>query len=386
MWHTLKLLSCLAAVATASSAPASDGAIFLFDAKQDVGLQGQGSIHEDAARLLLQQRMQSTQTTPSTALVEPIVQLLDNFGGYQYNLFQEADSRNQQKLLVVVEGLVNGSSATPQENPTAHLHVSQMSSDFIDRFIAESISETDGFYSSGWKHCEYEVTADQASSSEHPIFIGSPKSPMTGLFDGLPLSSLEAWSDTTGSKEILRLSFKEQADLSTATQLLTTLSKMFDYEERTIVLVSQPKSSNKHTTNNHYSVKSVPHVQSRRSQIDDIPSTLLPVCHSTNTSCTSATNSCSGHGSCYLKAGDCYACKCHKTTVRTADGSIRTVQWGGPACQKEDISTQFFLIGTITVLAILAVAGGISMLFSVGQEELPSVISAGVSSVRAPTR
>jgi Domain of unknown function (DUF3844) len=160
---------------------------------------------------------------------------------------------------------------------------------------------------------------------------------------------------------------------------------MFEYEERTIVLVSQPKSNSKHTTK-HHSAKSVSHVQSRRSQIDDIPSTLLPVCHSTNTSCTSATNGCSGHGSCYAKSTDCYACKCQKTTVRTADGSIRTVQWGGPACQKEDISTQFFLLGTITVLVILAVAGGISMLFSVGQEELPSVISAGVSSVRAPTR
>lgn len=47
-----------------------------------------------------------------------------------------------------------------------------------------------------------------------------------------------------------------------------------------------------------------------------------------------------------------------------------------------DISTQFFLIGTVSVLAILAVGGGIGLLFSVGQEELPSVISAGVSSVK----
>lgn len=174
--------------------------------------------------------------------------------------------------------------------------------------------------------------------------------------------------------------------LSRATQLLNSLSKMFDHEERAVVLVSQPKSNNNKHSTKHHSQKSVPHVQSRRSQIDDLPSTLLPVCHSTNTSCTSVTNGCSGHGSCYLKSGDCYSCKCQKTTVKTADGSLRTVQWGGPACQKEDISTQFFLLGTITVLAVLAVAGGISMLFSVGQEELPSVISAGVSSVRVPAR
>lgn len=100
----------------------------------------------------------------------------------------------------------------------------------------------------------------------------------------------------------------------------------------------------------------------------------MPVCHSTNVTCTSTTNSCSGHGVCYLKSAgvkdnDCYACKCDP-------------EWGGPACQKVDISTQFFLIGTVSVLAILAVGGGIGLLFSVGQEELPSVISAGVSSVK----
>lgn len=110
MWHIVKLLSCLATVAGVSSASVPDGAIFLFDAnQQEDGLQGEGAIHEDVARLLLQQRMQSTQTTPSTALTAPVVQLLNQLGGSQYNLFQEADSRNQQKLLVLVEGLLNGS-------------------------------------------------------------------------------------------------------------------------------------------------------------------------------------------------------------------------------------------------------------------------------------
>lgn len=176
---------------------------------------------------------------------------------------------------------------------------------------------------------------------------------------------------------------EQTKDTSKATQLLASLSEMFDYQERTLVLVPHAQFNKEHMK--HRPGKVISHVQSKRNQAVDLPSTLAPVCHNTNNSCTSATNGCSGHGWCYLKSGgknECYACKCHKTTVRTADGSVRTVQWGGSACQKEDISTQFFLLGTITVLAILAVGGGIGLLFSVGQEELPSVISAGISSVR----
>jgi hypothetical protein len=120
-------------------------------------------------------------------------------------------------------------------------------------------------------------------------------------------------------------------------------------------------------------------------------STLVPLCYGSNSSCTTTTGNCSGHGHCYLKSASkdeaatshCYACRCTKTTVTNQDGSIRTIQWGGAACQKEDISNPFFLLAGITILVIVAVSGGIRMLFSVGEEELPSVIGAGVSSARA---
>jgi len=53
--------------------------------------------------------------------------------------------------------------------------------------------------------------------------------------------------------------------------------------------------------------------------------------------------------------------------------------WGGPACQKKDISVQFWLfVGSGIILAFL-VSAGIGMLYSMGSEELPSVIGAGVS-------
>lgn len=117
-----------------------------------------------------------------------------------------------------------------------------------------------------------------------------------------------------------------------------------------------------------------------------LQSTLAPVCHASNSSCTEATNNCSGHGSCYLKygsgvegtTGNCYACQCQQSIIRNSDGTTKTVQWGGSACQKRDISSPFFLVAGVSLLAIVLVGSAIGMLFSMGSQELPSVISAGV--------
>lgn len=82
--------------------------------------------------------------------------------------------------------------------------------------------------------------------------------------------------------------------------------------------------------------------------------------------------------------GDCYACRCFKTNVTTQNGDIRTIQWGGAACQKEDVSSPFFLLAGVTILAVVGISTAIKLLFNVGQQELPSVIAAGVSADKGP--
>lgn len=116
---------------------------------------------------------------------------------------------------------------------------------------------------------------------------------------------------------------------------------------------------------------------------------LSPICYASESSCSESTNNCSGHGYCYKKSGsgettvnDCYTCKCQETTIRKEDGTIQKAQWGGSACQKRDISSPFFLIAGVTVMGVLAISTAIGLLFQVGQAELPSVISAGVSGAR----
>jgi Domain of unknown function (DUF3844) len=122
------------------------------------------------------------------------------------------------------------------------------------------------------------------------------------------------------------------------------------------------------------------------------PSTLTSVCHASNSSCVDATNNCSGHGHCYRKytstdeavSSDCFACKCIDTIVENPDGTVKKLQWGGPACQKQDVSTPFFLLGGITLFVLTASAAGIRLLFTVGKEDLPSVIAAGIEATRTP--
>ena len=121
----------------------------------------------------------------------------------------------------------------------------------------------------------------------------------------------------------------------------------------------------------------------------------MKLCHSTLDACMSATDNCSGHGKCYEKnatQGDgaestrpCWACVCNRNgTIRTnADSSKKTTYWGGPACSKQDVSAPFFLLAGATIFLLAAVSWGIGLMYSIGQEPLPSVIGAGVAGPRA---
>jgi hypothetical protein len=119
---------------------------------------------------------------------------------------------------------------------------------------------------------------------------------------------------------------------------------------------------------------------------------VLPLCQPSQEKCISATNNCSGHGIPYRKPGDpsapsakeCWTCKCDNTVRRDKDGKvIKTTQWGGPSCQKKDVSVPFFLLAGLTLALVAIVGWGIGLLYSIGQEDLPSVIGAGVTGPRA---
>jgi hypothetical protein len=63
-------------------------------------------------------------------------------------------------------------------------------------------------------------------------------------------------------------------------------------------------------------------------------------------------------------------------------GGKKTTYWGGAACHKQDVSIPFLLLAVLTILMAGAVTWGIGLLYSVGQEELPGVLAAGVAATR----
>lgn len=119
------------------------------------------------------------------------------------------------------------------------------------------------------------------------------------------------------------------------------------------------------------------------------PLGILGVCYRTQDDCASVTRNCSGHGSCKLKFSNkddessrCYACSCQVARDDLGNGRFKTTVWAGPACQKRDISAPFWLLGSTAVGLLTVVAWGIGLLYSMGSEELPSVIGAGVAGPR----
>jgi Domain of unknown function (DUF3844) len=106
--------------------------------------------------------------------------------------------------------------------------------------------------------------------------------------------------------------------------------------------------------------------------------------------CEKGTGNCTLHGSC-AKVGssensehatDYWGCVCKPHVVKVSGGGQQTTLYGGLACEKVDMAQPFWLLAAVTIGLVSAIATGIGMLYSIGSEELPSVIGAGVSSAR----
>ncbi|KAK5172216.1 uncharacterized protein LTR77_003854 [Saxophila tyrrhenica] len=117
---------------------------------------------------------------------------------------------------------------------------------------------------------------------------------------------------------------------------------------------------------------------------------ILPACFPSLETCNSMTRNCTGHGSCSLKytdssapdrspAKNCYTCTCKPQEKKDSQGRVSTTYYGGPACQKRDVSVQFWLIVLFSVAMVGLVSFAVGTVWEMGDAELPSVIGAGVS-------
>ncbi|TFY63833.1 hypothetical protein EVG20_g6161 [Dentipellis fragilis] len=113
-------------------------------------------------------------------------------------------------------------------------------------------------------------------------------------------------------------------------------------------------------------------------QISQAPLGSDAACFATADACANATNTCTGRGECVQTAKlgrTCFVCACSAT--KNAQG--RTEHWAGDACQRKDVSGPFVLItGTVIGLVVL-IGGSVSLLYSIGSNELPSVLTGGLA-------
>ncbi|KAJ5173979.1 uncharacterized protein N7500_001910 [Penicillium coprophilum] len=396
----------------ALQATALDATIFTFPPKAATPLTDnsqQQTISEDEARLILELRMKSSVASILGTVNADTVNRLNQFAQDDLTLFGGAtgDSASKKSILVL-EGVDHEVALVLQKAQPNHLRIPQISSPFIGDDLLESFIESSSTAEEDrGQFCTYFNGASRAASStsQTPKDCLS-KDPM--FADGSDLltrdflttvDSVESWISKDHKDSALKLSFKKApSDSLLGTKLLETLllhlselSSGSNTEITTIVLPPGVKSEGSSPRGPKQSLtpgaaqqnafkRSTPHSTS------PLHSTLAPVCHASNSSCVESTNDCSGHGSCYRKygsgvegsVGNCYACRCKETVVQNSDGTTKKIRWGGAACQKRDISSPFFLVGGISLLAIVLAGSAIGMLFSMGSQELPSVISAGV--------
>ncbi|KAJ5779045.1 hypothetical protein N7457_006765 [Penicillium paradoxum] len=413
----MRWVSALIALASASAlqANALDTTIFTFSpnsASSTNANSQQQTITEDEARLVLELRMKSPVESVLGMVDADTVDYLNHFAQDDIMLFGVSSKEFPPKRsMLVLEGVDQQHVLAMQKAQPIHLRIPQVSSSFIGFDPLETLIGTAHTAKEDrGQHCTYFDGANSATSmisqtakeclSRDPMFADDSGLLSHDFFS--LVDSVESWTSKDRKDSALRLSFKNSFSGSPLGAeflevLLLHLARISSITEREITLLLLPQGiKSEGSTSRHVRRLSAPATQytafKRSAQDSLLQSTLTPICHASNSSCAEATNNCSGHGSCYLKygagvdgtTGNCYTCQCRKSIVQNSDGTTKTVQWGGSACQKRDISSPFFLIAGVSVLAIVMVGSAIGMLFSMGAQDLPSVISAGVGGPKSP--
>ncbi|KAG1715761.1 hypothetical protein ID866_1385 [Astraeus odoratus] len=85
-------------------------------------------------------------------------------------------------------------------------------------------------------------------------------------------------------------------------------------------------------------------------------------------------------GVCYssdtIREGEeCFACACETTT----NESGQTQTWVGQMCERKDISGPFVLLTGTVVTLLLLMGGSVSLLYTIGSQELPSILTGGIA-------
>ncbi|EEQ88860.1 uncharacterized protein BDCG_03980 [Blastomyces dermatitidis ER-3] len=403
-----RLLSFLPlSLAAITGVAAYDARAYTFDTRQQSVPPVNRVVTPETARLILASRLDLADGSTLGQVDEILIRDLNTFGGAQTPIMGDTSVGDcSTKMALVWEGVDVPDLASVSKYSTDSFTIPSAPADLVSESFVENLLTHSSAMLTTSKPCLYDFEVDgrlqgtlilnaNQCPSKKDVFSATSSILEEAAFRQFLARGAKGWGGECATA-ILRLSSTSNtpAVRKTVFATIAELSILAKDSKQDSVMIFTSPSPSYHTLKyrSEETKPGLPNTIQARSSRNvrrghKFPSTMMPVCYSSNETCTEATNNCSGHGSCYRKfaskenaKGDCFACKCHRTVVRTNDdGTVKTVQWGGAACQKKDVSIPFFIIASLTILMVIAVTGGIRLLFSVGMEELPSVIGAGVA-------
>ncbi|MCJ1468368.1 hypothetical protein MMC07_006996 [Pseudocyphellaria aurata] len=392
------------------------------------------SISSITTRLILAQRLGLSQYHNLNGADEATIELLNGFEGSQEQIFFDEET-STEKVLAIIENvehpddLIDPKLSSPAftiQNPPSASENKQLVTDLLLQDQHRRLKDA--------TLCFLEVprtgNLHGGINSESNCTLGHSD---PGLLKGGDTaeqlrSFIRIKPEIRGSTTIFHISSLEgltREDGAQYTRTIESLKSFIRYvlttpsidQESTIILVPPHSRAVKRSSGSPYGIYNTPsqplHHRQLQSEepltslsdafskskpsshpqpLKDTPPVkgILPICHASLKECNISTNNCSGHGTPYKKYSDpkskapaCYACNCTTTVQTRKDGKIKTTKWGGPACQKKDVSVPFWLLTGFTIAMVATVSWAIGLVFSIGQEDLPSVIGAGVAGPRA---
>jgi len=410
------LLQCLTVLTSAST---QEAYIYTHDV-QPRSSDHPNSISSETAYSIWARRLGQSEQRRLSSVDDTILQQIDQFGGHQVALFDDAQKKTEpSRLSIVIEGYDDDAARMEQAPDLTVAKPSQYLADGLSLSLNAKME-----YASKWSFDTEDRVgvylelgfaepcgANCQEALEESLWMRDhQKEHLQRILSFLTLDLLSP-SGNKVKLASLHLDYTRMTG-TTAEKKSSMIRNFVSYvqprlagpaasgsQESTVVLLPTiSKSKLKHTHQARQSPEdeeeplsistSVPFDTTTASNssgpIKLGPGNFLPLCFNTADACANGTNSCSGHGSCYRKYEKCFACRCNSTIVRhNDDGTTKSVQWGGTACEKKDVSVPFFLFASLGVVMTALVAGGIGLLFNMGAEDLPSVIGAGVAGPRA---
>ncbi|KAH6711680.1 hypothetical protein BKA61DRAFT_611417 [Leptodontidium sp. MPI-SDFR-AT-0119] len=380
-----------ALIGAASAIP--DANVYIFDAARRPAT-NPPTLSPEQARLVFAQRLGTSQYHGIGDASESTLSYINEFGGQHESLFQDTTNDKAAELVLIVEG-VSPDTAEPLLKEWTSIKpaftMSQPPSMVANKKLVLDLQRQSGQDS---QDCQLENAVNP--------FDGNCWNGRSNAIHFDLASKGETKIDELMAAQKRLLQFAEKAEMNVVVVLMPESSRTSktsgkpygSYEEPSQVLIGKVRRQTAEEPMTEAPVASTPPTfnskqlqssnSSRNSTLKPLPK-LPPLCHSSKDACESSTNGCSGHGTCFKKysttKADCFTCRCSIESFMFGKKKYyKESSWGGSACHKQDVSGPFWLIGLFTVVMVGTISWGIGLMYSIGEEQLPGVIGAGVSS------